>query len=221
MAIDAGRADGVRPQQTVLSGAGLVGTVTTVSAHTATVLLVTDPSSTVGVRVAGTSGIGTVTGTGRAQPGPPSLRLQVFNASAVLRPGQQLVSFGSVHGKPYVPGVPVGVVTRVMLSPGALTKVAFVRPFAAVGGLGVVGVVVVPPRRDPRFSVLPPRPAPSPVPTPSASTSPRPPGSAPASPGAQAHSSAPVSPGAPATPASTGGTGAAVLATGTARAAGG
>lgn len=163
--IDAGSAAGLKPDETVLNGAGLVGTVTSVSSGTATVLLDTDAASTVGVRVAGTGQIGAATGLGHSQSGPAALRLQVFDASAVLTPGQQLVTFGSVGGRPYVPGVPVGVITRVVSSASSLTKIAYVRPFADDGALGVVGVVIVPPRRNPGDSVLPPRP-PSPAPSP-------------------------------------------------------
>jgi rod shape-determining protein MreC len=163
--IDAGSADGIKPDETVLNGAGLVGTVTSVSGHTATVLLDTDAAATVGVRIAGTGEIGAVTGLGHSQAGPAALRLQVFDANAVLTPGQQLVTFGSVGGRPYVPGVPVGVITRIVPGASALTKTAYVRPFADDGALGVVGVVIVPPRRNPRDSVLPPRP-PSPAPSP-------------------------------------------------------
>jgi rod shape-determining protein MreC len=167
--LDAGRADGIKPNETVLNGSGLVGTVTSVTAHTATVLLTTDATATVGVQVAGTGQIGAVTGTGRGRAGGPMLRLQVFDANAVLQAGQQLVTFGSVHGQPYVPGVPVGVISQVLASGNALTKVALVRPYASQNTLGVVGVVVVPPRVNPRFSVLPPRPATSPAPYPSPS----------------------------------------------------
>lgn len=178
--IDAGSADGIKPQMTVLNGSGLVGTITSVSAHTATVLLATDAAATAGVRVAGTSEIGAVTGPGRSRPGPPLLRLQVFDASAVLKPGQQLVTFGSVGGRPYVPGVPVGVITKVTGSANSLTKLALVRPFANSGSLGVVGVVIVPPRRNPRDSVLPPSPKPSPTPSPSRTKARRSAGASPA-----------------------------------------
>lgn len=166
--IDAGRADGIGPDETVLNGSGLVGTVTTVTAHTSTVLLTTDAASTVGVRLAGTGEIGAVTGTGRSRPGPALLRLQIFDANAVLRVGQQLVTFGSVHGRPYVPGVPVGVIEQVQASAASLTKLALVRPYANDSALGVVGVVIVAPRVNPRDSVLPPRPAPTPTPSPTA-----------------------------------------------------
>ena len=164
--IDAGRADGVRPNLTVLNGSGLVGTVTSASAHTATVLLTTDATATVGVQVAGTGQVGAVTGTGPGRAGGPMLRLQVFDASAILRVGEQLVTYGSVHGQPYVPGVPVGVIAQVLASGNTLTKAALVRPYASPNALGVVGVVVVPPRVNPRFSVLPPRPAASLTPHP-------------------------------------------------------
>jgi rod shape-determining protein MreC len=170
--LDAGSSDGIKPNETVLNGAGLVGTVTSVTPQTATVLLDTDASSTVGVRIAGTGEIGAVTGTGHTQAGPAALRLQVFDANAVLRPGQQLVTFGSVGGRPYVPGVPVGTITQVQSGAGALTKIAYVRPFADDGTLSVVGVVIVPPRHNPRDSVLPPSPRPTPSPTPSPSASP-------------------------------------------------
>jgi len=149
--IDAGSADRIKPQETVLNGAGLVGTVTAVSAHTATVVLATDPSAKAGVRVAGTREIGVVSGLGPSQPG--LLRLQVFDAGAVLRPGEQLVTYASIGDRPYVPGVPVGVITRVQAS-ALLTKGAYVRPFANDGTLGVVGVVIAPPRKNPGDSVL-------------------------------------------------------------------
>ncbi len=169
--IDVGSADGIARGQTVLNGSGLVGTVTSVSARTATVLLDTDASAKVGVRVAPSGEIGLVSGTGKTQSGPAALTLQVFDANAVLTPGEQVVTFGSVGGRPYVAGVPVGVITRVVASASALTKIAYVRPYANDAALGVVGVVVVPPRHNPRFSVLPPRPSASASSSPSATPS--------------------------------------------------
>ena len=167
--IDAGRGDGIKPDMTVLNGQGLVGTITSVNATTSTVLLSTDASVTVGVRLAGTGEIGVVSGTGKSMSGNGLLRLQVFDVNAVLRPGQQLVTFGSVGGTSYVAGVPVGVITRVEGSATSLTKLALVRPYADDTALGVVGVVIVPPRTNPRFSVLPPSPSPAPTVTVTAS----------------------------------------------------
>ncbi len=105
-----------------------------------------------------------VSGLGRSQPG--LLRLQVFDANAVLRPGEQLVTYASVGDRPYVPGVPVGVITRVQAGADSLTKGAYVRPFANDDTLGVVGVVIAPPRKNPGDSVLPTPPPPVPQPAP-------------------------------------------------------
>jgi len=181
--IDAGRGDGIKPDMTVLNGQGLVGTITSVNATTSTVLLNTDASVTVGVRLAGTGEIGVVSGTGKAMTGSGLLRLQVFDVNAVLRPGQQLVTFGSVGGSSYVPGVPVGVITKVEGSASSLTKLALVRPYANDAALGVVGVVVVPPRHNPRFAVLPPAPAPQVTVTVTASPGAHPSGAQPSGPG--------------------------------------
>ena len=71
----------------------------------------------------------------------------------------------SVHDRPYVPGVPVGVISQVENQAGSLTALALVRPYVDFTSLGVVGIVVVPPARNPRFSVLPPAPKAGPVPT--------------------------------------------------------
>jgi rod shape-determining protein MreC len=152
--IDAGSKDGIQPEETVLNGNGLVGTVTSVGPATSTVLLASDASATVGVRLAGTNTIGAITGTGTTMAGGDMLRLRLFSASATLQPGDALVTFGSVGGRPYVAGVPVGTVTSITSQPGSLTQTALVTPFADFSGLGVVGVVIAPPRVDPRDSVL-------------------------------------------------------------------
>ena len=120
----------------MLNGQGLVGTVTSASATTSTVLLATDASVTVGVRLAGTGQIGVVSGTGKSMTGSGLLRLQVFDVNAILHPGQELVTFGSAGGRPYVPGVPVGVITKLEGTSSSLTKEALVRPFADDTALG-------------------------------------------------------------------------------------
>ena len=80
-----------------------------------------------------------------------------------MQPGQSLVTFGSVQDRPYVPGVPIGQVTKVQGNAGSLTQTALVKPFVNFTSLGVVGVVVGGPAQNPRDSVLPP--GPTPVPT--------------------------------------------------------
>jgi rod shape-determining protein MreC len=140
--IDAGTRAGITTNETVLNGDGLVGTVTAATGSSATVQLATDAAATIGVRMDGTNEIGAVTGTGSTLGAAQQLKLTLFSATAVLQPGQTVVTFGSVGGRPYVPGVPVGTVTQVTSQQGALTQTALVQPFADFTGLGVVGVVV-------------------------------------------------------------------------------
>jgi rod shape-determining protein MreC len=128
------------------------------------VLLASDASSVVAVRLAPSGQIGWVTGQGGTGAETGLLRLQVLDKAAVLTPGEQLVTAASVHDRPFVPGVPVGTISAVQNRAGALTAVALVRPYAEFTALNVVGIVVAPPRRDPRYSVLPPRPSPAPAP---------------------------------------------------------
>ncbi len=144
--INAGSREGVAVNETVLNGDGLVGTVTAVTGDSATVQLLTDAASTVGVRTADTDQIGALSGSGASMSASDDLRLTLFSATAVLHAGETLVTFGSVGGSPYVPGVPVGAVVSVTSQPGSLTQTALVRPFADFTGLGVVGVVVPVPR---------------------------------------------------------------------------
>jgi len=161
--IDAGTRDGIRADQTVLNADGLVGRVAAAGPDTSTVLLATDASSAVGGRLEGSGEIGVVRGTGKSLSVAGMMRLELLDANAVLQPGQRIVTLGSVGGHPYVPGVPIGVVTQVGSTPGALTRAALVRPFVHFTSLDVVGVVVVAPRQNPRDSVLPPLPSPSPL----------------------------------------------------------
>ena len=193
--LDAGSKDGIKPDETVLNGSGFVGTVTQVSASTSTVLLASDASSVVGVELAGGGQIGSVTGTGKSMSGSALLRLSLFDANAVLHPGQQVVTYASVGNRPLVPGVPVGTIVSVSANAGALTQTAMVRPAVSFTALGVVGVVVQVPRHNLRVPILP-RPAPTVTVT-----------AAPSVPGASAPGSAtsPVSPSASASASATSG----------------
>lgn len=151
--IDAGRNDGLTRDMTVLNGDGLVGRVTTVGPRTATVLLASDPNFTVGTRMEGTDELGFATGRGDS-----ALDVQLLNHRARVQAGDRLVTFGSADGKPFVPGVPVGEVVSVEAAAGDLTRTVRVRPYVAFTQLDLVGVVIEPPRKNPRDSVLPPPP---------------------------------------------------------------
>ncbi|MGR8010565.1 rod shape-determining protein MreC [Streptomyces hypolithicus] len=159
--IDAGTNDGIKRDMTVLNGDGLVGRVTTVGPDAATVLLANDPDFTVGTRLEKTAELGFATG-----QGDRPLAVQMLNGKAKVKAGDRLVTFGSQGDRPFVPGVPVGEVSRVDPSGGDLTRTVYVRPYVGFSRLDIVGVVVEAPRTDPRDTVLPPKPAgPKPTPT--------------------------------------------------------
>lgn len=164
--LDAGSRDGIKVDQNVVSGRGLVGRVVSVTSSTATVVLIVDATSTVGARVEASMEVGFLNGTGDSR----SLELQLLDPFAPVTVGDRLVSY-AVKGGVYVPGIPLGTVTAVSGTPGQLTRVAQVDPFVDVTRLDLVGVVVTAPRTDPRDSVLGPKPTPSPSATASGSPS--------------------------------------------------
>jgi rod shape-determining protein MreC len=173
--LDAGSGDGVKTNETVLNGQGLVGQVTSVTATTCTVLLATDASSVVGVAVAPSGELGKVTGPGVLSTGPSGmLTLSVFNTAAVLHVGEAMVTSASINDQPFVPGVPVGVIYKIINKAGSLTPEALVKPYADFAALGVVGIVIAPPARSPGFSVLPPIPHPAPAITVTVTPKPKP-----------------------------------------------
>ncbi|WP_406286740.1 rod shape-determining protein MreC [Embleya sp. NBC_00896] len=165
--IDAGAGDGIKPDMTVINGDGLVGRVTQVGPMTSTVLLATDPGFSVGSRLAGSMEIGITTGRGDR---PMSLKL--LNGQAQVKKGDRLVSFGSQGGKPFVAGVPVGEVAEVRNKPGELTRTVEVRSYVRFSSLDTVGVVVEPPRTDPRDTLLPVTAEPTPPTAPAAPPAP-------------------------------------------------
>jgi rod shape-determining protein MreC len=159
--IDAGTKDGIKPGLTVINGDGLVGRVKTVGRDTATVLLAIDPISTVYVRLEASLRVGAMTGRGQGD-----LDFQLRDANATVKKGERLVTFGSQGKGPFVAEVPVGTISAVESTPGALTRSAKIKPFVDFNALDIVAVIMESPRTIPRDSVLPPKPAPSPTPTP-------------------------------------------------------
>jgi rod shape-determining protein MreC len=164
--IDAGSRDGIKPDMTVMNGDGLVGRVKTVGPTSATILLAIDPRSYVGIRL-DTGEIGYVEGHGNE-----TMTLNLLNPLAKLVPGQQMVTLGSQGDVPYVPGVPVGEVISVGAGSNGLLRTAEVKPFVNFTSLDIVGVVVEPPRTDPRTSLLAPKPTETPTPTVTPSSTP-------------------------------------------------
>ena len=169
LTIDIGSSDGVSKNMTVISDGGLVGVVKSVNANSSIVLLMSDPTFKIGVRIAGTQGIGVVSGQGGNK-----YLLQLLDATGEIKVGDVLVARGSEGGRPFVPGVPVGTVTSVQSNASSITQNADVEGLSNLDRIGVVAVVVSAPKQDPRDSLIP-KPAPTvtvfitPTPSPSAS----------------------------------------------------
>ena len=169
MTIDVGSRSGITKNMTVISESGLVGVVKSVTSNSSIVLLMSDPTFKVGVRIAGTQSIGVVSGQGGS-----TYLLQLLDATGEIKEGDALVARGSAGDRPFVPGVPVGIVTNVNSNASSITQNADVESSANLEKISVVAVVTAATKGDPRDSLIPrprPKPAapviPTPTPTPS------------------------------------------------------
>lgn len=82
--------------------------------------------------------------------------MQFLDPATAVKPGQALLTLGSVNGTPFVPGIPVGTVRQVLTTPGALTRTVLVTPYVDTTSADAVAVVVAPLRTDPKDALVPP-----------------------------------------------------------------
>jgi rod shape-determining protein MreC len=148
--IDAGSRDGLKENMTVLNGDGLVGRLKIVGTSTSTVLLAIDPEFNVGVRLPNNA-MGVVSGHGHA-----AMTLMMLDPTARVKVGDGLVTQGSLDQTPFVWGVPVGSVISATDPLVGDVQTGEVQPFVDFRALDLVGVVVEPPRVDPRQALLAP-----------------------------------------------------------------
>lgn len=167
--IDAGTKSGIHSNMTVISGFGLVGVVKYAYGSSAVVQLASDPAFRVGARIAGSQQIGILSGQGTRKG-----VLQLLDNTEEIKVGDAILARGSNNGRPFVPGVPIGEVTAVDNSAGAITQTADVKFYSNFATLGVVSVVVGAPSSDPRDALVPAKPAPKPIPTVTVTASPSP-----------------------------------------------
>jgi len=132
--IDEGRTSGVQPGMPVVSADGLVGRIVQAAAHSATVLLITDAKSSVGIRFV-TSGETAV-----AEGGGHDLPVDLVDPKATITVGELAVTAGLERAR-FPAGLPVGVVTKVANPSGALQQTVRLRPVANLGRLDVVRVL--------------------------------------------------------------------------------
>ena len=158
--IDAGSNAGIKKNMTVLSQLGIAGIVKDVYPSSALIQLASDPSFRIGARIAGTQQIGILSSRGNRSAG-----LQLLDNSTTVKEGDVLLARGSVANRPFVPGVPLGYVTGVDNSAGAVAQTATVRYYTNFSTLGVVAVVLSGSGSNPGDTLVPVKPRVAPVPT--------------------------------------------------------
>jgi rod shape-determining protein MreC len=139
LTVNKGTSSGLAVGQPVVAGGGLVGRVEQVGTRTATVLLLTDPTFAVGVRLGGAN-VGTAQGTG---PGEP-LRVSVDTtgqAPPKLVKGQAVLTSG-LHLEKFPPNIPVGKVASFTREPGAAEPDITLTPFTDPGQLAFAQVLL-------------------------------------------------------------------------------
>jgi len=171
--IDQGSRAGIKPNLTVMNGSGLVGVVKSVFPNSSIVLLASDPSFKIGVRVARNQSIGILSG-----QGSNSGILELLDNTAKLMKNDVLLSRGSNNNSPFVAGIPVGIIKKASDSTSSVSQVADVTFYANLNALGVVSVILSASESNPGNALIPKAPVPTPIPTvtvyatPSASASP-------------------------------------------------
>jgi rod shape-determining protein MreC len=158
--IDSGSNAGIKKNMTVLSQYGMAGVVKDVYPTSALIQLASDPSFRIGARIAGSQQIGILSGRGSR-----SASLQLLDNSTTVKEGDVLLARGSIANRPFVPGVPLGYVTGVDNSAGAVAQTATVRYYTNFSTLGVVAIVLSGSGSNPGDALVPAKPRVTPIPT--------------------------------------------------------
>ncbi|HXF37176.1 MAG TPA: rod shape-determining protein MreC [Actinomycetota bacterium] len=136
--VDKGTDDGVGVGSPVLASAGLVGRVVKASATSSLVELIIDPDAQVAARLATSRQTGLLQGQGE-----DDLRMRGVDPATPVEAGEPVETAG-YQGGLYPPGIPIGVVSRVVENPAALEKLVLVRPAVDFSTLEFVLVVKQP-----------------------------------------------------------------------------
>jgi rod shape-determining protein MreC len=141
--INKGSSDGVRVNQPVINGAGLVGKVESVSDGNAVVMLLTDQQFGVSARAVKAREPGAVL---PAVGAPGDLLLDLEPRAKRVKPGDQIITSGTVSERlpsPFPRGLLIGTVTRVE-GDGELDRTIHVEPAADLRRLDIVQVLTRP-----------------------------------------------------------------------------
>ena len=134
--IGKGESDGVGVDMPVVTGAGLVGRVLAVSRDRATVLLVKDPESGVGVKIEKSGTPGVVKGRGDSD----TLRVDFVDPNADVTKGEIVYTSGQ-QSSPFPGAIPVGTVSKITKAHGDLQQDVLVKPLVDFSRLDYVKVL--------------------------------------------------------------------------------
>lgn len=135
--IDHGHSSGVTVGMPVVGAGGLVGQVVEASRTSATVRLITDGSSRVGVSTSRGKLTSLVVGHGATR----KLTVEGIPSTSSVARGQQLFTSG-LQGGIFPRGIPVGTVERASGPTGSFNQTITLRPTANLSQLGYVDVVL-------------------------------------------------------------------------------
>ena len=145
--VDIGTSDGVRRNQPVIDGAGLVGKVTDTTSDAAIVTLITDHSSGVSSTIQNLNDSGILE---TAAGNPNDLLLQFLPPKSTVKRGATVVTSGTKSSRLdslFPPGIPIGTVTKVDPEELNLYQRVHVKPFADLRRLDFVQVLTNPSTR--------------------------------------------------------------------------
>lgn len=135
--VDVGSENGVEAGMTVLSSAGVIGHVATVSPYRSVIRLLTDPASGAAALLQSSRAEGIVRGSLDGL-----LYLENINSDVEVQPGDVVVTSGL--GGSYVSGLLIGAVARVEGSRGDAARRILVAPNASVSTMEEVTIVFEP-----------------------------------------------------------------------------
>jgi len=147
--IDKGKSDGIRVDQPVVNGDGLVGKVTSASGGTATVTLITDSSSAVSAQIEPDGALGIV----KPNVGNPNdMQLQYIGKNHPVQKGASVVTSGSAPGRLqsiFPRGIPIGEVSKVDTGELDLYRKVHIRPWADFRRMDILTVLTGKPQSAP------------------------------------------------------------------------
>ena len=139
--IDVGSSDGVRADDPVIDGDGLVGSVASATGSTAQVRLITDPSSAVTGKIVPSG----VEGVIRPEIGnPEDLSIDFLDSSKRVGKGQTVVTAGwrgEGLSSRFPPNIPIGRITEASIAEQEASQTVHMRPFADMRELDLLQVL--------------------------------------------------------------------------------